>query len=159
VIETLKNCEQEKAREIFNRLYARNLFKMIAELRFKDERDVMLHSRLDAMLSDKQQKHQCEEKIAKLLNLDSAYVIVNKPPIRTLSYGSPSNLLNPEAIMVFDENQKGLRRMIDYANELFFVRPSTDASSLETVQVYAPDDMSEVSEKQKREIQNILRST
>ena len=158
VIEILKNDPEgqvpAEAKEIFGRLYNRKLFKMIAELRFKDERDVILHSQLDEMLADKEKKQQCEAEIAAHLGLNAAYVIVSKPPIRTQNYGIPTNLLNPEAIMIFDEDQNGLRRMIDYANELFFVRPSTDVSSLETVQIYAPD---QVSETQKREIQEILR--
>ena len=37
LIESLRNCEQQKACEIFNRLYDRDLFKMVAELRLKDE--------------------------------------------------------------------------------------------------------------------------
>ena len=158
VIDILKNDPDEEVpaetKEIFGQLYNRKLFKMISELRFKDERDVLLHSRLNAMLGNKQQKRQCEAEIAEHLGLNPAYVIVSKPPIRTQNYGIPTNLLNPEAIMIFDEDENGLRRMIDYANELFFVRPSTDVSSLETVQVYAPD---QVSETQKREIQEILR--
>ena len=158
VIDILKNDPQghvpEEAQKIFGCLYNRKLFKVIAELRFKDERDVILHSQLDEMLADKQQKGQCEAEIAKHLGVNAAYVIVSKPPIRTLNYGIPTNLINPEAIMVFDEDQNGLRRMIDYANELFFVRPSTDVSSLETVQVYAPY---QVSETQKHEVQEILR--
>ena len=159
VIEILKNDPEgqvpAEAKEIFGRLYNRKLFKMIAELRFKDERDVILHSQLDEMLGDKEKKQQCEAEIAAHLGLNAAHVIVSKPPIRTQNYGIPTNLLNPEAIMIFDEDQNGLRRMIDYANELFFVRPSTDVSSLETVQIYAPD---QVSETQKREIQEIFAS-
>ena len=159
VIEILKNSPEgkvpEETKKIFDWLYNRKLFKMITELRFKDERDVMLHSRLDGMLMDKQQKRQCEAEIAKRLGVNAAYVIVNKPPVRTLNYGIPTNLLNPEAIMIFDEDQNGLRRMIDYANELFFVRPSTDVSLLETVQVYAP---CQVPDAEKSEIQEILRS-
>ncbi len=158
IIEILKNAPEgyvpAETKEIFSRLYDRKLFKMIAELRFKDERDVLLHSRLDEMLVDTEQKQRCEAEIAAHLGLNAAYVIVSKPPIRTQNYGIPTNLLNPEAIMIFDEDQNGLRRMIDYANELFFVRPSTDVSSLETVQIYAPD---QVSETQEREIQEILR--
>ena len=159
VIEILKNDPEgnipTEAKEIFNRLYNRKLFKMISELRFKDERDVTLHTQLDKMLADKEKKQKCESEIAEHLGLNAAYVIVSKPPIRTQNYGIPTNLLNPEAIMIFDEDQNGLRRMIDYANELFFVRPSTDVSSLEAVQVYAPD---QVSETQKHEIREILRS-
>ena len=144
-----------ETKEIFGRLYNRKLFKIISELRFKDERDVLLHSRLDEMLADTERKQRCEAEIAEYLDLNAAYVVVSKPPIRTQNYGIPTNLLNPEAIMIFDEDQNGLRRMIDYANELFFVRPSTDVSALEAVQVYAPY---QVSETQKREIQEILRS-
>ena len=46
LIELLRNCEQQKAQEIFNRLYERHLFKMVAELRFKDETDMRVKRRL-----------------------------------------------------------------------------------------------------------------
>ena len=160
IIEILKNGPKEnvpeEAGKIFDRLYNRNLFKRVVEIRLKDERDPILHSRLDGMLTNKQHKHQCESEIAKRLGVNAAYVIVSKPPIQILNYGIPINRLNTEKIMIFDQEQKGLRRMIDYVNELFLVRPSTDASTLESVQVYAPID--DVSEQLKDDIQSILRS-
>ena len=155
VIELLRNCEQEKASEIFNRLYDRNLFKMIAELRFKDERDGMVHAGLREMAADLIRKDQCEQEIAEHLGIDADYVIIKKPPIRDLNYVSQTEAPDPEAIMIFDEKQQVLEFLTEYSGELFFVRPATKASSLETVQVYAPIN---VSEKQEREIQSILRS-
>lgn len=155
VIELLRNCKQEKAREIFNRLYNRELFKMITEIRFKDERDGMVHEGLREMEADPIRKGECEEKIAEHLGIDADYVIIKKPPIRDLNYVSQTEAPNPEAIMIFDEKQQVLEFLTEYAGELFFVRPATKVSSLETIQVYAPTN---VSEKQAREIQRILRS-
>ena len=155
VIELLRNCNQEKARKIFNQLYNRELFKMITEIRFKDERDGMVHERLREMAADPIRKGECEQEIAEHLGIDADYVIIKKPPIRDLNYVSQTEAPNPEAIMIFDEKQQVLEFLTEYAGELFFVRSATKASSLETVQVYAP---SNVSEKQAREIQNILRS-
>ena len=155
VIELLRNCKQEKASEIFNRLYDRNLFKMIAELRFKDERDGMVHAGLREMAADPIRKGKCEQEIAEHLGIDADYVIIKKPPIRDLNYVSQTEAPDPEAIMIFDEKQQVLEFLTEYSGELFFVRPATKASSLETVQVYAPIN---VSEKQEREIQSILRS-
>lgn len=85
VIDVLKNDSQvdvpEEARDIFNRLYNRNLFKMVAEIRLKDERDPILHSQLDEMLTNKQQKHQFEAEIAKCLGVEATHVIVSNPPM------------------------------------------------------------------------------
>ncbi len=154
VIELLRNCKQEKAREIFNQLYNRELFKMITEIRFKDERDGMVHESLREMAADPIRKGEYEQKIAEHLGIDADYVIIKKPPIRDLNYVSQTEAPNPEAIMIFDEKQQVLEFLTEYAGELFFVRPATKASSLETVQVYAPTN---VSEEQVREIQSILR--
>ena len=53
--------------------------------------------------------------------------------------------------------------MNDYTNELYFARPSTDETSLEKLQVYAPyDDWHLLDEQRKSDletrIQNILKS-
>ena len=160
IISILKNDSAEnvpeETREIFDRLYNRDLFKLVAELKLKEERDPMLHSQLDEMLADKQQKHQCEAEIAKRLGVKAAHVIISEPPIRILNYGIPINKSSTEKIMFFDEEQKGLRSMIDYVNELFLIKPFIDASTLKSVQVYAPID--DVSEKQRNDIQSILHS-
>ena len=163
VIDILKNGTQEDvpeaARDIFNRLYNRNLFKMVAEIRLKDERDPILHSQLDEMLKNKQQKHQCEADIAKCLGVKATHVIVSNPPIRILNYGAPIDKSSTEKIMIYDEEQGGLRSMIDYINELFLIRPSTDVSTLKSVQVYAATDDKEVTEREKSDIHSILCST
>jgi len=155
VIELLRDCKQEKAREIFNQIYNRELFKMITEIRFKDERDGMVHEGLREMAADPIRKGEREQEIAEHLGIDADYVIIKKPPIRDLNYVSQTEAPNPEAIMIFDEKQQVLEFLTEYAGELFFVRPATKVSSLETVQVYAPVN---VSEKQASEIQSILRS-
>ena len=52
LIEYLRNCEQQKACEIFNRLYDRDLFKMVAELQLKDETNSKVKRKLLAMKDD-----------------------------------------------------------------------------------------------------------
>ena len=157
VVELLRNCKQEKAREIFNRLYNRKLFKMIAEIRFKDEKDEMVRTDLRAIIADPARKRQCERNIAAHIGVDADYVIVNKPPIRDLNYVSQTETPNLEAIMIFDEKQDLLMSLPAYAGELFFVRHSADTSALEAIQVYAPYQT--ISDKEESEIQNILRSS
>lgn len=160
VIDILRDCEQEKAREIFNRLYSRNLFKMIAELRFKDERDGMVRTNLRGMVADADRKRRCEEEIAKLLGITADYVIISRPPIRNLNYVSQTEKPNLEAIMIFDEKREVLEFLPEYTGELFFVRPATAAASLETVQVYAPLDGANKQNllELEVEIQSILRA-
>ncbi len=164
LIDILKACPQEKAREIFNRLYNRNLFKMVAELRLKDETNSKVRRRLLAMKDDSLLKQELERKIAAHLRSDTDYVIIRPLQMRNPNYGSRSYILDAEAITIFDENQSEPRAMSDYASELFFARPATDnEASLETVQVYVSPDGNNLSGKQRRsalepEIQNILRS-
>ena len=136
LIDILKQCDQEKARNIFDRLYSRKLFKMIGELPLKDVDSAPAKRRLLQMHDN--QKRRWEERIAEYLETSSDYVIVNKVHIRNPNYGSRSYSLNPEAIMIFDEKQSDLRSLISYKTELILVRPPADEVDLETVQVYAP---------------------
>ena len=165
LIELLRSCNQQKAREIFNRLYERCLFKMVAELRLKDETDMRVKRRLIGMTDNKNPERQSEKEkeIANLLNIDADYVIIKALQIRNPNYGSRSYILNPDAIKIFDEKQNVLRDMNDYTSELYFSRPSTDEASSESLQVYAPCDDWHMLDKQYRsdlesDIQNILRS-
>ena len=155
VINILRNCKQRKASEIFNRLYNRDLFKTIIELRFKHEKKAT-RDHLREMVDDPVRKRQCEEKIARCIGIkaDADYIIVNKPPVRNLNYDSQSKAPNLETMMIFDEKRNELDPLSEYKGELFLVR-QTDAPSLEIVQVYAPY---QVSGKKKRKIENILRS-
>lgn len=157
VIDILRNCKQEKAREIFNQLYNRRLFKMISEIRFRDEKDAMIRSNLREVVANPERKRQCEEKIASYIGIDPDFVIVNKPPIRDLNYVSQTESPNLEAIMVFDVKQELFLSLPEYAGELFFVRHSADTSALETIQVYAPYQTT--LEKERIEIQEVLRSS
>lgn len=156
VIDILRGCKQQKANEIFNRLYNRKLFKTIAEIRFKDEEEKEIRTRLRQMVEDPSQKRQCEKRIAEYIgvNADADYVIINKPPARKLNYDSQSETQDSQGVMIFDEKRDELDPLSEYEGELFLVR-QTDAPSLETVQVYAPY---QVSGEQKRKIENILRS-
>lgn len=157
VIDVLRHCNQEKAKQIFNWLYNRQLFKMIAEIRFKDEKDRIVQTDLQEMVADPIRKRECEEKIAECVDIDPDYVIINKPPIRNLNYVSQTTTPNLESIMVYDEKQDLLNFLSDYAGELFFVRHSTDTTALETIQVYTL--YKEGLNKKERKIQEILRSS
>ena len=164
VVDILRNCPQEKAHTIFNRLYDRKLFKTVANLRLKDETNIRVKRRLLAMKDDPQLRQQLETAIADHLRIDADYVIIKPLQIRNPNYGSRSYILNPEAITIIDEWSSEPRTMSDYTSELFFARPPTDdETSLEMVQVYVPPDGDNLSQKQRRlalepEIQNILRS-
>ena len=164
VIDIVKNCisrdrKQKKAREIFDRLYNRNLFKMVAELPLKEVDDSRASSRLLKM--ENTEKQEWEQEIAKHLGIDAADVIVHKCQIRDPNYGSRSKILDPESIEIFDERHNVPRRIEYYATELSFVRSTSDDASLETVQVYASPDGWNLSKKQtpselEVDIQNIL---
>ena len=164
VVDTLRNCQQEKAHAIFNRLYGRKLFKTVANLRLKDETNIRVKRRLLAMKDDPQLRQQLETAIADHLGIDADYVIIKPLQIRNPNYGSRSYILNPEAITIVDEWSSEPRAMSDYTSELFSARPPTDdETSLEMVQVYVPPEGDNLSQKQRRlalepEIQKILRS-
>ena len=138
LIDILKRCDQEKACNIFDRLYRRKLFKMIGELPLKDVDSAPAKRRLLQMHDN--QKRKWEERIAEYLEISSDYAIVNKVHIRNPNYGSRSYNLNPEAIMIFDEKQGNLKDLNQYKTELILVRPPADEVDLETVQVYAPPE-------------------
>ena len=161
VIDTLKTKGSGKAHEIFKRLYNRRLFKMVIELPLKGEENVWIRKRLIDMKAD--QKQLWEQKIAAYLGVDADYVIVHKRQIRTQNYGSRSNILDPEAITIFDEKHKEPRHLSSYMSELSFTRSRNDEVSLDIVQVYAiPGDWINSKEQDplnfEAEIQNILRS-
>ena len=136
LIDILKRCDQEKARSIFERLYGRRLFKMVGELPLKDIKSPTVRKRPHQ--TDDEQKQKWEKRIAAHLKIDPDYVIVNKLQIRNPNYGSRDYGFNQEDIMIFDEKQRDLRGLSDY--ELILTRPSINETSLETVQVYAPQD-------------------
>ncbi len=136
LVALLKQCCQEKARNIFERLYERRLFKMIGELSLKDVKNPIDKRRLHQV--DGKHKRKWEEEIAEHLEIDADYVIVNKFQIHNPNYGGQSYSLNPEAIMIFDEKQSDLRSLGDY--EIIIARPPADEVDLEIVQVYAPRD-------------------
>ena len=64
VIDVLRHCEQEKACEIFNRLYHRQLFKKVAELPLKEVKDAGQKSLPRLLEMADPQKQQWEQKIA-----------------------------------------------------------------------------------------------
>ncbi len=109
---------------------------MIGELALKDVTSAPDKKRLLKM--NDEQKRQKEECIAKLLKVDPDYVIVNKLQLENPNYGSRSYDLNSEAIMIFDKEQKELRKLSDYAAELILARPPAEEAALETIQVCAP---------------------
>ena len=76
--------------------------------------------------------------IANHLKIDPDDVIVNKLHIRNSNYGSQSYSLDPEAITIFDEEQKEPRSISSY--EIILARLPPDATDLVTIQVYVPPD-------------------
>ncbi|MDE0503052.1 MAG: HD domain-containing protein [Candidatus Poribacteria bacterium] len=138
LIDILMRCDQEKGRRIFERLYRRQLFKMIGELPLKRVDSAPAKRRLLQM--HQSQRRQWEEGIARHLRIDPDEVIVNKLQTGNPNYGSRSYSINPEAVMIYDEAQSGLRSLSRYGSELVLVRPPTDEADLETVQVCAPQD-------------------
>lgn len=164
LIDLLKQCCQEKARNIFDRLYKRRLFKMISELPLKDVDNAPAKRRLLQMDDEQkqtgnEQKRKWEERIAEDLEIDPDYVIVNKVHIRNPNYRSRSYNLNPEAIMIFDEKQRNLKNLSSYATELTLARPPADETDLETVQVYVPrDDWNALSTTQRQKEQKQLQA-
>ena len=125
LIDILKRCAQEKARDIFNRLYERRLFKMIGELLINDVKNPIAKRRLQQ--AGDEQKRRWEEQIAEHLNISYDDVIVNKIQIQNPNYGSQSYSLDPDAITIFDEKQSDPRSLSDY--EIILARPSTNEAS------------------------------
>ena len=138
LVDILRGCAHPKVRKIIERLYDRRLFKMIGELSLKDVDDSIDRKRLLQM--DDTQKRNLEVRIAEHLKIDPDDVIINRLHVRAPNYGSQSYILNPEAVMIFDEKQGNLKDLSRYKAELILVRSSDDEVNLATVQVYAPPD-------------------
>lgn len=139
LIDVLRNCKKKKSCEIFNRLYYRRLFKIVAELSLKDVEDGV--TQLELLKMADPQKLEWEKEIANYLGVDPDYVILYKHQIPSPDYGSRNKILSSESIKIFDDKLRRPKNIWDYAKELSFVRPNdADALSLETVQIYAPLD-------------------
>ena len=136
LIDILKRCNEEKACNIFKRLYERRLFKMIGELSLKNIKNPIDNRRLHQ--ADGEQKRKWEERIAEDLEIDPDDVIVNTLRSRNPNYGSQSYNLDPEAIIIFDEKQREPRSLSDY--EIILANLSFDATDLVTIQVYVPPE-------------------
>ena len=136
LIDILRQCEQKKARGAFQRLYKRELFKMIAEVPLNDVKNPIQKRRLHQ--AEDEQERNWEQQIAEHLRIDSDDVIVNKIQIQNPNYGSRSYSFNLDAIMIFDGKQNDLRNLSEY--EIILARPSLDEADTEIVQVYAPRD-------------------
>ena len=134
LIDILKRCDEEKACNIFKRLYERRLFKMIGELSLNNIKNLIDRRRLHQ--AGGKQKQKWEKRIAEHLKIDPHDVIVNKLRIRNPNYGSQSYSLDPEAIIIFDEQEKEPRSFSDY--EVVLANLSSDATDLVTIQVYVP---------------------
>ena len=140
LIDVLRNCKEKKVCEIFNRLYHRQLFKIVTELPLKDVEDGL--TQLELLKMANTQKLEWESEIANCLGVDPDFVILYKHQIPSPDYGSRSKILSSESIKIFDDKLRRPRNIWDYAKELSSVRPNdADALSLETVQIYAPLDL------------------
>ncbi len=138
IIGILKECAQEKACDIYARLYERRLYKKIGELSLSDVKNPIDKRRIHQ--ADEKQKRKWEEEIAEHIEIESDYVIVNKLQIQNLNYGSQSYSFGPDAVMIFDERHCDLRDFSNYATELVLARPPSEDVALYTMQVYAPCD-------------------
>ena len=154
VIDILRCCADEKAREIFDRLYHRRLFKMVAELSLKngDHRIALRLLRMDR-LEKKQWTQKAEKEIAKYLGIEAEDVIIYRHQIRNSDYGSRSKILDPETIQILDEKHNELKKIEYYASELSFVRSAPEDISPETFHVYASPDGWATSRKQTPELE------
>lgn len=151
LINILKDCNQEKAKEIFGRLYERRLFKMIGELPLKSESTAI--KRLLFKMEDKQ-KEQLEKQVANRLQTDPDYVIVNKLENRNPNYGNQSYDNSIEAIMILEKGQ--IKSISDYPDELILSR-LVHNEIIFTIQVYAPmDSWDDLSKEQRRQKQSKL---
>ena len=136
LIDILKRCNQEKACNIFKRLYERRLFKMIGELSLNNIKNPIDNRRLHQ--AEGKQIRKWEERIAEDLAINPDDVIVNKLHTRTPNYGTQSYNLDPEAIIIFDEKQREPRSLSDY--EIILASSSSDTADLVTIQVYVPPE-------------------
>ena len=157
LIDSLRRCGQGKARNMFERIYERRLFKMIGELSLNNIKNPIDNRRIHQ--ADGEQIRKWEERIAEDFVIDPYDVIVKKLHIRNPNYGSQSYSFDPEAILIFDEMQSDLRKLSDY--EIIIARLSSDTPDLVNIQVYvSPDGWSRQQEEShlQEKVQEILQS-
>jgi len=106
-------CPSEPARQIFQRLRDRRLFKQVAEISIDSTeiQDSVILKRLGDL--DDQTRSRLEGQVAALLNCEPWAVIVHKKTVKNPAYQAPGTL-DPEGILVL--NREGtLRSFHDYA--------------------------------------------
>ena len=98
IFDIVMNCDLDRPRNLFERLYSRDLFKELVRLRLtiQEVPDHVLRSRLVGLEADNKTKIQ--ERIAEHLKCESWEVIVEVKNIQNPAYSDPGSL-NPEAIL------------------------------------------------------------
>ena len=131
VFDIVMNCDLDRPRQLFERLYLRNLFKELVRLRLTAQEipDRVLRSRLVGL--DANDKTNLEERIAEYLKCEPWEVVVEVKNIQNPAYSDPGSL-NPEAILVLDKS--GSTKSMDQYDELV----AGKLPSFNTLHVIAP---------------------
>ena len=145
VFDIVMNCDLDRPRNLFERLYSRNLFKELVRLRLTPQEvpDRLLRSQLVGL--DAEAKTNIQGRIAEHLKCEPWEVIVEVKNIQNPAYSDPGSL-NPEAILVVDNN--GSTKSMDQYDELV----AGKLPSFHTLHIISPYEWpTEVDEQQLRE--------
>ena len=144
VFDIVMNCDLDRPRNLFERLYSRNLFKELVRLRLTPQEvpDRLLRSQLVGL--DAEAKTNIQGRIAEHLKCEPWEVIVEVKNIQNPAYSDPGRL-NPEAILVVDNN--GSTKSMDQYDELV----AGKLPSFHTLHIISPYEWpTEVDEQQLR---------
>jgi hypothetical protein len=139
VLRTLAESDQCKVRDLFRRLLERRLLKQVCELRLQSEdvRDAVARDRLARLEPESAEAAALEKAIGHRLDIDPDLVIVNRWSVAKPAFGSVSDRLDPNEILIVDRDGTP-RKVSDFPG--LSIDFKAIAESPQTIQVYAPRD-------------------
>ena len=139
ILRVLVGSEQPKVQDLFGRLLERRLFKQICELRLQAEevKDAVVRDRLARLEPESAEAAVLEKAIGQMLGIDADFVIVNRWSVAKPAFGSTSDRLDPEEILILDRDDTP-RKVSDFPG--LSIDFKAIAESPQAIQVYAPRD-------------------
>jgi uncharacterized protein len=150
VIDHMLNCKYANAREIFQRLYQRRLFKLIHRKAINDKemKDVGLRSKFLSLEDGKQHAYEKRISNVKELNCNSDHVILNIITIKNPTYRAPLGKISEDEIQVKLEDGVTI-----YLKEIYgsVMNLANIEDKQQYIEVYAPGEKWQYFKKSQKE--------
>jgi len=136
LLRALMNSGQPKIQDLFRRLLERRLFKQICELPL-EQVNAVARDRLPRLELGTAEASALEKAIGDRLGINPDFVIANKWSVSKPPFGSASDRLDPEEILIIDWDDIP-RKVRDFPG--LSIDFKAIAESPQTIQVFAPRD-------------------